>query len=63
MILHFRDALFNRTTSMAADLDRKAQQIDGMKHLFNKEILLRSFFCFSPYVANLHCIQTTFTCC
>ncbi len=47
LYFHFRDALFNRTTSMAADLDRKAQQIDGMNHLFNKEILLRSFFCLS----------------
>ena len=25
----FRDAIFNRTTSMAAKVDRKAQKIDG----------------------------------
>jgi len=28
-IYNFRDAIFNRTTSMAAEIDRKAQQIDG----------------------------------
>jgi hypothetical protein len=49
MILHFRDALFNRTTSMAADLDRKAQQIDGMKHC-----LIRKYFYAQYFFVCLH---------